>query len=267
MPNGQYNDLIIGAVASSIFMVLIFTFITVLLFRHRKSKFETARTMEKMERDYERALLKTQLDIQEQTFHDISQELHDNVGQILTLAKLTLNTVGPVLPEPANEKITNSKDLVSKAISDLRNFSKSLNTEMIKEVGLNEAIRREVEIIEKTGRYEAIFVQNGAARAFDKEKELIVFRIFQEVINNVINHSQATSLKVYATYDAKSFCLDISDNGKGFDVSSLSATNQKFGLGLRNMRNRASLIGSEFKIDSVPGTGTAVRITIPFTTK
>ena len=106
---------------------------------------------QKIKSDFQQTLLQTQLEIQEQTLKTISEEIHDNIGQALSLAKLKLNTVDFTKQEQLIEKITDSKNLVSKAIQDLRDLSRSLNTDNIAAMGLIRAIEYELELFRKSG--------------------------------------------------------------------------------------------------------------------
>jgi signal transduction histidine kinase len=104
--------------------------------------------MQILERAYfQQTLLQSQLEIQEQTLKNISQEIHDNIGQALTLVKLNLNTMDFDLNEQSNQKIITSKELISKAINDLRDLSRSLNTDIIADLGLQNAIEQELILV------------------------------------------------------------------------------------------------------------------------
>ena len=244
-----------------VFLILgAFIILFMLLYRYRQNKMIKERQL--LEAMYKQTLLQTQLEIQEQTFQNISQEIHDNIGQVLTLAKLNLNTIDPNIPNPTNEKVIRSKELVSKAISDLRNLSKSLNTDLIKELGLYEIVQRELIMVSKSGQFQANFSGEGEPYRFDKQKELIIFRIFQELLHNIIKHSKANTINVELSYSAGLFNLKVYDDGLGFDTQRLS-TEQSFGLGLRNMQNRAALIGASLNLTSMPGKGTTVCLTLP----
>ena len=203
-------------------------------------------------------ILRSQLEIQEQTLKNISQEIHDNIGQLLSLTKLNLATADIEQKETARQKIDNSHQLVSKAIVDLRNLSRSLDTDHISEKGLEASIAFELELIEKTGKHKTEFKVEGNVVKPDKQKELILFRIVQECFNNIIKHADANAIKVFMVYGADSVSITITDNGKGFNME-ISET----GLGLRNMSNRAKLIGAEFSINSIPGDGTRIGILLP----
>ncbi|HYE55552.1 MAG TPA: sensor histidine kinase, partial [Chitinophagaceae bacterium] len=211
---------------------------------------------------FQKVLLNTQLEVQEQTFQTISQEIHDNLGQVLSLVKLNLNVMEKALPEVGKDKLITTKELVSKAITDLRNLSKSLNTDMIREIGLKDCIERELSLITRTGQHKTLFSIEGEAARLDNQKELILFRMFQELLNNIIKHAAANTVIVRLTYKPESFNLIVADDGQGFEIAKIQST-PHFGLGIRNMQNRASLIGATFKFDSSPGKGTTVSIELP----
>jgi two-component system NarL family sensor kinase len=219
---------------------------------------------QKMKTQFEKALLQTQLEIQEQTLKNISQEIHDNIGQALSLAKLNLNTMPAVNDELLQQKIINSKELVSKAIVDLRDLSRSLDTDYVKEMGLLRAIEYELELIRKTGTINTQLTADGAVFRLDKQKELILFRIVQETFNNIIKHAEAKNLIVNINYNSTELMLLITDDGKGVDLSPLNeSSNSGFGLGIRNMHSRAKLIGADFNMLSSTGKGTTVKIVLP----
>jgi two-component system, NarL family, sensor kinase len=252
-----------------IFITLVGTFSALLLsvtlfifyISYQKRKFRYIR--EKQALHTQEQHLRTELEIQEQTFQAISQEIHDNIGQMLSLVKLNLNTTDVSNPETAKEKIFYSKELVSKSIADLRDLSKSLNAEIIKEIGLDKAIQRELLLVSKSGQYETGFRQEGEPFRLDPDKELILFRIFQEILSNVINHAKARAVNALVSYKPDRFTLVVSDDGKGFDASTIEANESHLNLGIRNMHNRASLIGADFKLTSEIGKGTRIMIELP----
>ncbi|HEX7905981.1 MAG TPA: sensor histidine kinase [Chitinophagaceae bacterium] len=206
-------------------------------------------------------ILQTQLEIQEQTLKTISQEIHDNIGQMLSLAKLNLALAEAEQEDNANSKITDSHQLVSKAIQDLRDLSRSLNTDYVSEMGLQRSIEYELEMIRKTGTMKTTLQVEGQIKRLDKQKELILFRIVQESLNNIIKHAGADELTVELTYLPHQLYLSIKDNGKGVDLTPLNEnTSTGIGLGIRNMHNRAKLIGGDFKMSSTLGVGTQVTI-------
>jgi two-component system, NarL family, sensor kinase len=242
---------------STIVLLILVTFIVLYIveFYRKKNLYLKEKTM--MESDFQKTLLQTQLEIQEQTLKNISQEIHDNIGQALSLAKLNLNTMQAPGDAVLQQKILNSKELVSKAIVDLRDLSRSLDTDYVQEMGLQRAIEYELDMIRRTGTMQTQINIYGNPIRIDKHKELIIFRIVQESINNVIKHANAKNIEVAINYHPTSFELHIADDGHGLPESHTT------GLGIRNMHSRAKLIGAHFSMNSTPGKGTEVKIVLP----
>jgi two-component system, NarL family, sensor kinase len=245
--------------------LVVFLSITLFIFfiSYHKRKFQHIREKQELQANFQQALLQTQLEIQEQTFRYISQEIHDNIGQMLSLVKLDLNTTDITQTRLADQKIQRSKELVSKAIGDLRDLSKSLNPEIIMQIGLGEAVQRELLRVAKTGQYNANLTQHGDTYRLTAQSELIIFRILQEILNNIINHARARTIDVMLEYHRDRFILTVSDDGKGFDTRSLESDTSWIGLGIHSMRNRAKLIGAVFNLTSIPERGTVITVELP----
>ena len=251
--------IIVGVIIFIILGVLVILFLGV----SHKRKLLYREHLYKLEFNKKQEVLNAQLEIQEQTLKNISQEIHDNIGQALSLAKLNLNTMPIINDELSQQKILNSKELVSKAITDLRDLSRSLDTDYVREMGLQRAIEYELEIIKKTGTIETAMIIEGSMFRFEKQKELILFRIAQETFNNILKHANAKSINVNINYGVSAFALIIKDDGKGIDLQPLNEEkNNNFGLGIRNMNSRAKLIGADFNMSSKIGEGTEVKIVL-----
>jgi two-component system, NarL family, sensor kinase len=255
----EFSELIhTGTVTLLPAVVFIIAFFFIYRRRHLRYLYEKRQ----LTLSFEQELLKTRLEIQEQTFRNISQEIHDNIGQVLSLAKLNISTMDISHPDNLIQKINDSEKLISKAIHDLRHLSHGLSTDYIADMGLTRAIGYELEMIKKSGDYETVFLSDGSPYNLDRQKELIIFRIIQEVLNNIIKHAAAQKIIIYLLYRPEEFTLTITDNGKGFDLTPLN-DNTSFGLGIPNMHNRAQLIGSRFLISSTLDKGTSVTIAVP----
>ena len=214
-----------------------------------------------LNKNYKEALLRTQIEIQEQTLKTISAEIHDNVGQVLSLAKLNLNTFNTITDEPTQNKISDTKNLVAKAINDLRNLSRSLYGDKIADLGLPDAISNEFKILENSGQYNTVLKIIGESYKLDPQKQMVLFRIVQEAMNNTIKHARAKNIRVTLDYKPELFSLTIADDGTGFDASSLLGN--QTGIGLKSMQNRATLIGGKLYIDSLPDNGSRISIELP----
>jgi len=256
-------EVLITLIAGTITLLLIgvlMLFLVIYRRRHHRLVLEK----EQLRVCYERELLKAQLEIQEQTFRNISLEIHDNIGQILSLAKLNLSTADISRPESLVQKMSDSKTLVSKALYDLRNLSHGLLADYVSDLGLSKAIGYELEMIKKSGNYETVFLTEGPPYPLDKQKELIIYRITQETLNNIIKHAASEKIIIYLCYHPEELTLTIADNGKGFDLTPLN-NNASYGLGIKNMHSRAQMIGARFLISSTLGKGTNVSISVPVT--
>ncbi|HSZ86217.1 MAG TPA: ATP-binding protein [Puia sp.] len=249
-------------VFSSILLFFAFIFSLIYFFNYyRKKQRKNFLEKEALTIKFKEELLNTRLEIQEQTMKNISQEIHDNIGQVLSLAKLNLSTTDVNKTENAQQKVDQSKDLVAKAIQDLRDLSKSLNTDYVQDMGLPRSIEYELEIIKKTGTFETRFELSGIVYKIGQQKELILFRIVQELLNNIIKHTRAAQITVMLYYQPSLFSMMVEDDGEGFDVMELQKN--KAGLGIKNMQNRAQLLGAEFIVSSVIGKGTTAQINLP----
>lgn len=258
---------IIVIVISTLFVLLIISAIVIFTFLYQKRHQRYMKERADLQTGFQQILLESQLEIQEQTLQTISQEIHDNIGQVLSLAKLNLGTMDINQPHQLQQKMDDSKGLIGKAIQDLRDISKSLNTDYVSEMGLMQAISYELEMIRKSGAFTTTLKTEGLPVKLEAQKELIIFRMVQEVINNIIKHAKASTILVLLTYRPDTFSIAVNDNGTGFDLTPLNAgENSKFGLGIRNLHKRAQLIGAHFSIASTLGIGTTVTLQLPLST-
>ncbi|HWB24232.1 MAG TPA: ATP-binding protein [Chitinophagaceae bacterium] len=250
-----FTVLIVGIVVILFFVMFFYLFIIQL---HRRRILHQKEVVD-LKVQYEQTMLQSQLEIQEQTFKNISQEIHDNIGQVLSLAKLNLNTI-PAASENA-KKIALTEELLGKAIADLRDLSKSLNTEKITDTGICEAIKQELTLVEKaSAQIKTSFFCDDEDIVMSNEKTIITFRMMQEVLNNIIKHARATSIMVDIARENNLAIIKITDNGIGFDPENLN--NAKTGIGLKSIKQRCKLINADCTIQSTPGIGTSVEIAI-----
>lgn len=234
-----------------VFIVLAFVKI------HNRKQLYLQEKKQEQER-FNHLILQTQIEIQEQTLKTISQEIHDNIGQVLILTRLNLNSIVSE-NELVNEKLNSSKQLLSKAIIDLKDISNSLNTDSIEAIGFIKAVTSQIEFINKNNIYATLVVE-GDAEKLDSKTELILFRMVQECLSNAIKHSKAKKIEVLANYTNDFFELTITDNGIGFNTEKIN--NQ--GLGLKNIQNRTKFIQARLIINSSYA-GTEIKISVPKT--
>jgi len=229
----------------------------VVLYRNRQLK--NKKEQDEREAAFRQELLKTQLEIQEQTFEYVSKEIHDNITQVLSFVKLSLGTIGNTLEADKKAKVNESRELIAQSINDLRDLSKSLSFEHISSLGLAKTIETEVERINKSGLLKVFFSVEGQTFSIGEQHELVLFRILQEALNNSLKHAAAEHFKISLQYHHDLLNLSLEDDGLGFSPGAL---NNKSGSGLRNMENRAALIGGKATIESAPGEGCRIKISL-----
>ena len=255
------NDLIMAVVIATILFFLMVSFIVSYFILYRRKREQHAFEMQAAKKEYEKQLLQSQLEIQEQTFSRISQEIHDNVGQLLTLARIQINIMNE--SDNFDRRMMNEvKQNVGKAMADLRDIARSMNTDKVRTANLPEAVAFELERINKTGVIDARILTEGAERSVDDEKKLILFRIIQECIQNILKHAEASKIVIRFNYTSERLEIAVHDNGKGFVAG--TAETHGTGLGLTNIRTRAALTGGSATIESDPINGTFVFIKMPY---
>ena len=189
-------------------------------YNRRKKRHAEEKALMKLTFDSE--ILKTQYEVQEQTMQTIGADLHDNIGQLLSLTSLTLNSVELGNQDKARQKIDAAIDLTLRSIKEMRLLGKLLQGDQLMALGLPEAIRYEVNWMERSGKFEINYMPIAEMPATSNpDKDLILFRILQEILNNIIKHSQASRIVIKLDYHENTLQLQISDNGVGFDADAI----------------------------------------------
>jgi len=206
-------------------------------------------------------ILESQIEMQEQTFQKISSEIHDNISLTLSLSKIYLHDLDYTDHADLSDKIHLSTCLIKKAIDDLNTLSKSLNPDSFEKFGLIRSIEELVKDIHKAELFKIKFNVKGIPHSQGADYELILFRMIQESLNNVIRHANATEVSITLDYEKTSLSVRIRDNGTGFKTENTTFNNNGSGLG--NMKKRAQMINAQLFIDSQPQNGTLIKILIP----
>lgn len=203
------------------------------------------------QQQFEQEIAETQVEIREQTLRNISWELHDNIGQLLTLAKIQLQNV-----KENPENIAEVNQNLTKILNEVRALSKIINPDFISNIQLEEALSLEIQRFNRLNYIKAELIVEGNRFTMDSKTDIIIFRILQEFFSNTIKHSKASLLSVYLKYDNDKLFIFAKDNGKGY-------TNQESnldGIGLSNMKKRAHLIKARITIESKIDEGTQISI-------
>lgn len=260
MDEAQDIEKIIQVIIGGFLFLLFWIFFIILIIVFIRKLYTMRAEREQLEAQIANEVNNARNEIQQATLNTISQEIHDNVGQLLSLTKMQLNLI-----EQSSEKddnvIRDAKDNISKAMTDLRDLAKGMSSDRIKLLGLYDSVVQEANRINKVGRLLVEVISNGNKREPEHQKQLVLFRVIQECFQNIIKHAQANHVLVSFTYEADSFDVLIKDDGIGFDYQPGSPSSE--GLGLMNIFNRIHLVGGEVSLNSAPGAGTSVHIKVP----
>lgn len=246
------------------FLILLLGSLMILVvYLYQQKRILYQRTYSELKLKHEKKLITTQLEVQENMFRHISQEIHDNIGLTLSLVKLRLNTLDLEEKEKATSQISSSIELLSESITQLKDISRSLNADIINSYGLIKALENELARIKDSSTISILFKIEGEPIYMDSQKELIIFRIIQEAFNNILKHSEAKNASLSLKYTTEDLHVYILDDGKGFSMTTTDKFSNKGKAGMRNMEARSRMIRATMEISSNPGNGTLLQFIIP----
>jgi signal transduction histidine kinase len=257
----QYQREIVLFIAAFLAIFLAFFGGVILFIRQaKKSKTDFISEKEMMESNHNRELLTTQLEIQNQTMQHIGREIHDSVGQKLTLASLYAQQLAYENRAPqVNDKIDSISIIINESLTELRQLSKSLTDDSIANSSILVLLQSECDKVNDASQYRVHFTADASNHQLTYQTKSILLRIVQEFLQNSIKHAQCTNIDVSLVEKAGKLQLHLQDDGMGFDTNAIASN----GIGLSNMKKRAALIGGNFNFESQPGKGTKLDIEIP----
>ncbi len=244
---------------ASIILVVIIILLIVLFTIFQKKKNSLLLQQKEAEKKFETAIAETQIEIREETLRNISWELHDNIGQLLTLAKIQVSNA-----QDDVTKLGEVTETITKSLTELRALSKLINPDALKSLNLTEAVTMEIERFNRLQFIKATISSNEEIEIIGDKVQIIIFRILQEFFTNTIKHSKASNLEVNIQYDTEKLVVHAKDDGVGFDVN---VSNTQQGIGLCNIQNRGKLINAKVILKSEEGKGTAMTLTYPYKKK
>lgn len=191
----------------------------------------------------------------------MSQNLHDGLGQLLSAAKMNLQAAVDHLPvqEKSGKIYANALQLVDDSITEMRSISHQMVTNNVMRKGLANALKDLIEKIE-SNKLSVTLEVNGLLEMINPEIQIIVYRILQESIHNIVKHAEASRIRIELTSDKQQLRARIADNGKGFDIALLKSHR---GIGLDNIETRVKFLKGSFNITSIPGRGTTIDLAVP----
>ena len=252
----NFISIIVLVAASMIIILAGFLIVFFVLSRNKQNKLFTEKNA--LQSQFQQQLLQSQLETQEYSFNQISQELHDNIGQLLSSTKLLLSITAMDMSK-VPDTFKTAEETVAKAIQDLRSLSKSLNKEWLNQFNLIENLEAEKQRINAARNIEVELITQYEKLPLEPEAQVMLFRVVQEALQNSIKHASPKHIFIQIKNTDDHFELTIQDDGRGFNIESA----KKESIGLRNMEHRTQLLGGTIEWKAGHEKGTFIIIKIP----
>jgi PAS domain S-box-containing protein len=223
---------------------------------------EESKMMQRQLRDMSRQILQ----VQEDQRREISRELHDQVTQTLVGINIHMAAYARAVkadPGSITRAAAPMRRLVEKAVQTVHKFAQDLRPAMLDELGLITSLISYIRGFPKPDGMRINFKAFARDVELDNVKRTVLYRVAQEALVNVAKHSRATKVNVTILRVADGVCVEVTDNGRSFDVALLSSEKWGKHLGLVGMRERVTMVGGTFSVESAKGSGTTVRATVP----
>lgn len=253
-------NIVFLVLASALFAVLLVAFVVIFLYITQKRSFKYTENLIKIKQDYDSAILNSQIEVQAQTLKEVSDELHDNVGQLLSSVILHMKVLGEKAEPEIQKQIEDTKSLVTEVKDQVRHISRSISPQHIENFGLFDSITYQADRINRIGAIKIDLKIEGIQKNYNPRIELVLFRMVQELINNAIKHSECENIYIKLMYIYEKLTISVKDDGKGFDKAEILKNRQfKDGSGLHSLENKAKYINCSITFTS-GGNGTRVTI-------
>lgn len=252
------TEIYLALILSTCIVFIFIAGIILFILQYRKRKIQYQSEKQAMELLHLNEMKEAALQMQQLTMQDIGREIHDGVGQRLTLASIySKQLINKNLPDDSKTKLEEISSIINESLIQLRMLSRELANEQEHPIDLNEFIHQEVEKVKALSVCE---VQFDEEKEFfiDNKKAMFIIRILQEFMQNSLKYAECTKMTISLNRRNEILVLEIKDNGKGFDQSISSK-----GIGLHNMKRRAELIGATLEIKSSIGQGTSLHLQLP----
>lgn len=256
MPDKYYELEIMITAGVLIFLVFAGIIVFVIIF-YQKRRFQYKEDLFKMQSQFNEALMQSQLETHEATLNQISEEIHDNIGQLLSSTKMLLGITERNL-ENIPDTLKTAEQTLGKAIQDLRSLSKSLNKEWLHQFNITDNLKTEVDRINTARTIRAEYFTSTTFLPMQAEAQVMLFRIVQEAVQNCIKHANAQRITIRTLYSHEQITVTVDDDGDGFMQANQTAS----GVGMMNMQHRTKLLGGTIAWNPLTQ-GTQVFISLP----
>jgi signal transduction histidine kinase len=248
-----------GLITLAIVALIIVTVALVMQYRKRKIMYDNEKRI--TGELHKNELLNVKVEVQEETMQHIGVEIHDSIAQKLTLVSLHLQQLEYENKHPGIKNVlTESNALINESLNDLRLLSRRLLKQGEEKTDIVACIKRECDRLNQLQLCRMHFTADGTEINMDTQIVHTLLRIVQEALQNSLKHAACKNININITSRHTLFTLVVSDDGRGFNPGSAETGN---GIGLKNIKKRAGIIGAVLTHESAPGRGTRVTITLP----
>ncbi|MBK9760890.1 MAG: hypothetical protein IPO90_13200 [Flavobacteriales bacterium] len=234
-------------ITSTMVITLFIGFIVLLLVLNNTRRIRHRAELAEADRRRDQEVMNAEREATQHTLREVGRELHDNVAQLLTVAQMGMNSAVDSLG--SDTRLVAARDALDQGIEEVRRLGHDLNSDLWQHRSLADAISAEADRIERVGRVQCHVLVKGVVSHLAPDTSTILFRVFQEVVNNALKHSKADTITI--TLDAtRDLSITIADNGRGFDAQQTRANG-----GFVNIHRRCALIGYEADCAAETGKG------------
>jgi signal transduction histidine kinase len=257
---GETEYLLITIIFNFLFLLFIVAIISY-VWQYKRKKREHIFAIQNQQDVHQKELLSIQLEMQQKTMQEIGREIHDNIGQKLTLASLYIqNLLYENKKQEDSGNIESISNIINDSLADLRQLSKTLTDDTIASKTLVSLLQLECQKINNLKKCVFTYDKKIQSSEVTYHIKSMLLRITQEFIQNSLKHANCKSIKLNLKQASDLIIIELSDDGRGFDVSKTNS----LGIGLQNMKKRTEAIGGQFDLES-NNTGTSLTIKLPLT--
>ncbi|MEJ0031142.1 MAG: ATP-binding protein [Bacteroidota bacterium] len=249
----------IGTVVMLILAGFIVLFVTI----YQKRMFEERLKQQVLESQFQQKVLEATLDSQESERSRVAGDLHDSIGGMLSAVRVGLSAIGRQLPD--THILDAQKQMLDDTIESVRKISRELMPATLEKFGLIPAVRELCEKMQATTQIQIGIMELGETRPIDNRRQLMVYRITQELLNNAFKHSKATYIEILFDF-RENLYLIVEDNGIGMNPRQMEESGRK-SLGLFNIQSRVQLLTAAVTIDPDKKDGSKITVSVPYEQK
>lgn len=245
-------------VITCILLVMVFAFMVVFLIAYKRNM-RIQKAMLDLENIHHLDMISSNLKVLEDERQRFAQDLHDEIGASLSAIRLYVSSMDRTAQEAElKSKLQEVKQTIDQSMASTRRIAYNLLPPTLEMMGLGAVVNDLADSLKKSPVSVLVDVQQGLPR-LDYQRELILYRIIQELVSNTLKHAQATQVNIQLSFDDTTYRIKYVDDGKGFDMAQIANK----GMGLVNMKNRLSIVGGTLSMFTAPQKGFEVRLEIP----